>query len=85
MIGLLCIGVALLLGVGIRVAAVSGAVLLVLTWSASFPPQDDLFLDNHIIYAIVLLGLTTVGAANTLGLGRWWTNTSLVRRFPCLT
>ena len=85
MIGLICIAVALLLGVGMRVAAISGAVLLVLMWSASFPPQDDLFLDNHIIYAIVLLGLAVVGAGNTIGLGRWWTNTSLVRRFPWLT
>ena len=26
-----------------------------------------------------------VGAGNTLGLGRWWTNTSLVRRHGWLT
>jgi thiosulfate dehydrogenase [quinone] large subunit len=85
MLGLICIAVALLSGVGMRIAAVSGAVLLVLMWSASFPPQDDLFLDNHIIYALVLLGLAVVGAGNTLGLGRWWTTTSLVRRHPWLT
>jgi thiosulfate dehydrogenase [quinone] large subunit len=85
MLGLICIAVALLSGVGMRVAAISGSVLLVLMWSASFPPQDDLFLDNHIIYALVLLGLAVVGAGSTLGLGRWWTNTSLVRRHPWLT
>src|SRR6202163_3784920 len=62
MIGLLGIAVALLLGVGMRIAAVSGAVLLVLMWSASLPPQDDIFMDNHIIYAIVLIGLVLVGA-----------------------
>jgi len=33
----------------------------------------------------VLLGLALVGAGNTLGLGRWWTQTTLVRRFPWLT
>jgi thiosulfate dehydrogenase [quinone] large subunit len=85
MLGLLCIAVALLLGIGMRIAAVSGATLLVLMWSASFPPQDDLFLDNHIIYAVVLIGLAVVGAGNTLGLGRRWTNTTLVRRHPWLT
>ena len=85
MLGLICIAVALLLGMGMRVAAVSGSVLLVLMWSASFPPSDDLFMDNHIIYALVLCGLAVVGAGNTLGLGRWWTNTSLVRRHPWLT
>ena len=85
MIGLLGIAVALLLGIGMRIAAVSGAVLLVLMWSASLPPQDDIFMDNHIIYALVLIGLVLVGAGNTLGLGRWWSGTTLVRRFPWLT
>ena len=85
MIGLLCIAVALFLGIGVRIAAVSGAVMVILMWSASLPPQDDLFMDNHIIYALVLIGLALVGAGNTLGLGHWWTQTSLVRRFPWLT
>jgi thiosulfate dehydrogenase [quinone] large subunit len=84
MLGLLGIALALLLGIGTRIAAVAGAILLVLMWSASLPPQDDIFMDNHLIYAIVLLGLAVVGAGNTLGLGRWWTQTSLVRRFPWL-
>jgi len=43
------------------------------------------FDDNHIIYALLLLGLALVGAVNTLGLGRWWTRTKLVRRFTWLT
>ena len=85
MIGLICIAVALFLGIGVRIAAVSGAVMVILMWSASLPPQDDLFMDNHIIYALVLIGLALVGAGNTLGLGHWWTQTSLVRRFPWLT
>jgi thiosulfate dehydrogenase [quinone] large subunit len=85
MIGLLGIALALLLGIGMRIAAVAGTVLLVLMWSASLPPQNDLFMDNHIVYALVLLGLAIVGAGNTLGLGHWWTQTSLVRRFPWLT
>ncbi len=84
MIGLLGIALALLLGIGMRIAAVAGAILLVLMWSASLPPQDDIFMDNHIVYAIVLLGLAVVGAGNTLGFGQWWAQTSLVRRFPWL-
>jgi thiosulfate dehydrogenase (quinone) large subunit len=85
MLGLLGIAVALLLGIGVRIAAISGAVMVILMWSASLPPQDDVFMDNHIIYALVLLGLALVGAGSTLGLGRWWAQTSLVRRFPWLT
>lgn len=85
MIGLLGIAIALLLGIGMRIAAVSGAVLLILMWSASLPPSDDIFMDNHIIYALVLIGLAIVGAGNTFGFGRWWNQTSLVQRFPWLT
>lgn len=85
MIGLLCIGVALLLGIGMRIAALSGALLLMLMWTSALPPDNNPFMDDHIIYALVLLGLAVVGAGNTLGLGRRWTNTDLVRRHPWLT
>jgi len=85
MVGLLCIGVALLLGIGMRIAAISGAVLMVLMWTASLPPANNPFMDDHIIYALVLLGLAVVGAGNTLGLGRWWTSTDVVRRHTWLT
>ena len=85
MIGLVGIGLALLLGIGMRIAAISGAVMVMLMWSASLPPQDHIFMDNHIVYALVLLGIAIVGAGNTLGLGRWWTATPVVRRFPWLT
>lgn len=85
MIGLIGIAVALLLGIGMRIASVSGAILVILMWSASLPPQDDIFMDNHIIYALVLIGLALVGAGRTLGFGNWWAQTSLVRRFPWLT
>ena len=42
-------------------------------------------MDNHLIYALVLIGLALVAAGNTFGLGRWWTQANLVRRFPWLT
>ena len=85
MLGLLGIGVALLLGIGMRIAAVSGAVLLVLMWTASLPPDNNPFMDDHLIYALVLLGLAVVGAGNTFGLGRWWTDTNVVRHHTWLT
>ena len=84
MVGLIAIAVMLLLGIGMRFACAAGALLVLLMWSASLPPEDDVFMDNHIIYALLLIGLALVGAGNTLGLGRWWTQTSLVQRFPWL-
>ncbi|SCG36006.1 thiosulfate dehydrogenase [quinone] large subunit [Micromonospora humi] len=84
MLGLLGIGVALLLGVGTRIAAVAGGLLLVLMWTAVLPPENNPFMDDHLIYAGLLAGLALVGAGNTLGLGRAWAKLPLVQRLPWL-
>ncbi len=80
MVGLLGIGLALALGVAMWPAAVAGAAMLVLMWSASLPPSDNLFLDNHIIYALLLIGLAAVGAGKTFGIGKRWEQIELVQR-----
>ncbi|GGO16973.1 membrane protein [Microbispora rosea subsp. aerata] len=84
MIGLAGIGTALVLGVGMRVAAATGALLLVMMWAAELPLTTNPFMDDHIVYAIVLIGLAMAGAGDTLGLGRAWAATPLVRRLPIL-
>lgn len=84
MVGLAGIGVALLAGIGIRVAAVTGGLLLVLMWTAVLPPENNPFMDDHLIYAGVLALLAVVNAGDTLGLGRMWARTPLVRRLPWL-
>jgi thiosulfate dehydrogenase [quinone] large subunit len=85
MLGLASVGLLLILGVGMRVACAAGALMVMLMWSASLPPENNLFLDDHVIYALVLVGLALAGAGNTLGLGRWWTKTSLAQRFRWLS
>jgi thiosulfate dehydrogenase [quinone] large subunit len=82
--GLLGIGVALLLGIAMRPACIAGATMLMLMWTASLPPENNLFMDDHIIYALVLIGLAAVGAGKTLGLGEWWSRTEVVRRYSWL-
>ena len=84
MIGLLAIGVALILGVGMRIAAIAGALLLVLMWTAVLPPENNPFMDDHLIYAMVLIGLAAVNAGDTWGLGKQWATTGLVRSYPIL-
>lgn len=84
MMGLLGIGLALALGIGMRVAAVAGAVLLVMMWTVTLPPGTNPFLDTHLIEALMLILLARFNAGDTLGLGRWWADTSLVRRYPVL-
>jgi thiosulfate dehydrogenase (quinone) large subunit len=84
MLGLLAIGVALILGVGMWLAAIAGALLLVLMWTAVLPPENHPFLDDHLIYAMVLIGLAAVNAGDTWGLGKQWATTRLVRSYPIL-
>ena len=84
MLGLLGIGAALLLGIGMRIAAASGAVMMLAMWAASLRLENNPFMDDHIIYAIVLVGLALAGAGRTFGLGRRWEQTAIVQRFPIL-
>lgn len=81
MLGMGLVGLALVLGVGVRIAGYSGSLIMLLIWTAALPPEHNPFLDEHIVYIIVLLGLTFAHSGQYLGLGRWWSNTQLVRRF----
>ncbi|MFB9451867.1 DoxX family protein [Dactylosporangium vinaceum] len=81
---LLAIGAALMLGVGMWLAATGGALLTIMMWTAVLPPAGNPFLDEHLVYAAVLIVLALLGAGNTLGLGRTWTALPLVRRAPWL-
>jgi thiosulfate dehydrogenase [quinone] large subunit len=80
MAGLLGIGVALTAGIAMRLAAAAGAVLLVLMWSVALPPANNPFMDDHLIYAMVLILLAAAGAGSTFGLGRIWESLPLVKR-----
>lgn len=84
MIGLAGIGVALMLGVAMRIAAGSGVAMLILMWSAVLPPENNPFLDDHLIYAVALVLLAALGAGRFVGVGAWWESLSVVQRFPIL-
>ncbi|MFK4088254.1 hypothetical protein ACI2LF_29345 [Kribbella sp. NPDC020789] len=84
MLALAGIGLALTLGIGMRIAAVAGTVLYLMMWSAALPPENNPVLDDHIVGAITVIALALVAAGNTWGLGKVWTSTSLVHRFPWL-
>ena len=84
MLGLLGVGLALILGVFTRIASVSGALMLFLMWLAVLPPENNPFLDDHIIYLILMIGFIIVRAGRYLGLGNWWHKTRLVKKHPWL-
>jgi thiosulfate dehydrogenase [quinone] large subunit len=91
MLGLLAIGVALILGIGLRVAAVSGTLMLLLMWAAEWPlakftsagepsMSTNPIVDYHIIYALALIALAVTFAGNVWGLGKLWAKLPFVQR-----
>ncbi|MEV0488210.1 DoxX family protein [Streptomyces sp. NPDC050508] len=90
MLGLLGIGVALVSGVALRLAAVAGTAMMALMWIAEWPPAKHLsdgtlsmssnpFVDYHLIYAVVIIALAVAGAGATWGLGKVWATLPIVR------
>jgi thiosulfate dehydrogenase [quinone] large subunit len=80
MLGLAGIGTALLLGIGMRIAAASGALLYLLMWTVVLPPENNPVVDDHIVGALVLIALALVHAGDTFGLGRWWKAQPIVQQ-----
>ncbi|QSB06103.1 DoxX family membrane protein [Natronoglycomyces albus] len=83
--GALCgLGLALILGIGLRIAAIGGTLLMLLMWAAMLPLANNPFMDQHIIYALALIALAATNAGHTWGLGRPWENSRLVTTLPVL-
>lgn len=72
MLGLLGLGIALVFGVGLRIAAVAGTVLLLMLWGASLPLTTNPVIDEHIVF-ITLLWVIFFNMSNpALSLAGWW-------------
>ena len=80
MVGLLGIGAALVLGVTVRLAAWSGALLVVLMWAASLPLENNPVIDDHIVYALVLLVIAWGLPNQRLSLAGWWQKLGFVKK-----
>lgn len=91
MLGLLGIGLALVLGVALRIAAVSGTLMMVFMWAAEFPPDrftnagepsmsTNPIFDYHLAYALIMIVLALTFAGATWGLGKWWASLELVQK-----
>ena len=83
MIGLLGIGLALILGIGMRVAAVAGAAMMALMWLAEWPlakGSSNPIVDYHVIYGLGAIVLALTYAGYTWGFGRIWARVPLVQK-----
>jgi thiosulfate dehydrogenase [quinone] large subunit len=95
MIGLAAIGLALILGIGVRVAAVAGVVLVAFMWVATWPlaqhaadgsltGSSNPIVDEHVMDALALMVVGFLGAGSRLGLGALWAKLPFVRDYPAL-
>jgi thiosulfate dehydrogenase [quinone] large subunit len=84
MLGFACLGIALILGVGMIAAAVGGTLLLAMLYLSNLPVETNPFVDLHVIYALTIIALAVTRVGERYGLGRWWARTALVRAVPFL-
>jgi len=79
MLGLLFIGLTLTFGFMIRLGSFSGVLMMLLMYSALITPANNPFIDDHLIYAWVMLGFAFIHSCRHFGIGKWWTGLGFVR------
>lgn len=84
MLGLLLIGIALISGTALKLATIFGSLLLFMMWTATLPPANNPFLDDHLIYILVLWGVYLNRDGAKWSLRGWWLRQSVVKKFPIL-
>jgi thiosulfate dehydrogenase [quinone] large subunit len=78
MIGLAGIGLALIFGIGTKIAMITGPLMLAMMYvSHSWPGEggnaNNPFVDDHMIQALAIIGIVLVELTyQSIGLGRWW-------------
>ena len=91
MLGLLGIGLALILGIGMRIAAAAATLMMAFMWFAEFPlaqhtstgepsGSNNPITDYHFMYAVGAIVAALTYAGHTWGLGRWWAQLPFVQR-----
>jgi thiosulfate dehydrogenase [quinone] large subunit len=85
MLGLLGVGLALILGIAMKLAAIADSIMMILIWLAVFPPQNNPLIDEHIIYSLILVGLAKSNAETYWNLNKWWLKTGILKKLPFLT
>lgn len=72
MLGLLGVGVGLIAGVAVRIAAIAGALMMLLMWAASFPIAANPFVDYHLVEATLMAVFALALPSQRLSLAGPW-------------
>jgi thiosulfate dehydrogenase [quinone] large subunit len=80
MLSMLLIGLGLILGIGTRLAAFGGIAWMAIFYGATaIWPEHNPFMDEHIVLAIVMVGLILANAGRYYGFGKAWQRVPAVR------
>ena len=86
--GLTLLGISLILGIGVRLSSILGAILVLLYYfpilDFPYPNPHSFLVDEHIIYAFTLLLLAGLRAGRVWGLENWCSNLPICSKFPRL-
>ena len=77
----------LILGIGTRLAAVGGVIMMGFMYAATAPwvwGSLNPVVSQHLVYAMVLALIPLTSAGDTLGLGARWKKLSAVKKLPFL-
>lgn len=87
MVGLLGVGLALMLGIGTRVAMVAGPAMLIMmyvshAWPGAVQNATNPFIDDHIIYSIAIIAIVILEARyiQKVGFGEPWKRLGAVQK-----
>jgi thiosulfate dehydrogenase [quinone] large subunit len=91
MLGLLAIGLALIAGIGLRIAAGAAVLMMAMMWFAEYPlaqhtsdgkpsGSTNPITDYHFIYAVSAVVAAVTYAGHTWGLGRRWAKLAFVQK-----
>lgn len=82
MLGLLFIGLTLTFGIFVKLGSLTAVVMLSLMYTAvGISPANHPFIDDHIVYILIMVGLIMSDSGDYLGFGKSWSRTSLVQKY----
>ena len=90
--GLTLTGLGLILGLATRLCAFFASLMMVLFWMAAlqggllafFPLEHGFVINDHVVYVMLLWGLSAFGAGQVLGVDGWLRKKEFVKRHSWL-
>ncbi len=84
--GQLLLGISLIVGIGVRLSSILGVILMVLYYlpQLTFPyvGKTAYIVDDHVIFALVLIYFAVIKAGRVYGLEEWCSNLPICKKIP---